>query len=334
MSFITLNVTFVTTVVALLASPLFFWLSRRIEFVDVPGSAPHKQHTTPTSLAGGLVALFTILVVGLLSGNLWQPEIRPMILPALVVFLFGLWDDLKSISPVWKLLGQFIAAILLIVSGVQVLLFTQAWLNYLITVVWIVGITNAYNFVDSMDGLVVGLGGLAAAFLMLVTFDAGQVNLSVFSAILLGACLGTFYFNSQPAKYFMGDSGSQFLGFLLASLAIAYNPVGFERIASWYVPILLMGVPIFDTVLVVFSRLRRRRPVFRGAHDHTYHRLVALGISTNRSVLTMQITALLLGSLAFIALGLEPIWANLIFGSVLVIGAVLVLFLDAPQRWA
>lgn len=334
MSFIILNITFTAAVIALIASPLFIWFNRRMSIMDVPGKEPHKQHTSPTPVVGGLVLLFTILAVGLFHGIIMLPAIRPILAPALIIFLLGLWDDIKGISPLWKFAVQLSAAILLIVLGVQVLLFSQAWINYAITLFWVVGITNAYNFVDSMDGLVVGLGGMAAAFFMLVTFDANQPTLSMFSALLLGASIGIFYFNSQPAKYFMGDSGSQFMGFLLASLGIAYNPVGFERFASWYVPILVMAVPIFDTVLIVFSRVRRKKPVFKGANDHTYHRLVSLGISPNRSVLTMQITALLLGTLAFIALTLDPIYANLIFGGVVMVGILLVIFLDSPRRWA
>jgi UDP-GlcNAc:undecaprenyl-phosphate GlcNAc-1-phosphate transferase len=333
MSFIILNITFTAAVVALVASPLFIWLNRYLPIVDVPGREPHKQHSSPTPIIGGFVLLFTILIVGLILGTLTLPAIKPILVPALIIFLLGLWDDIKSVSPLWKFLVQLLASVLLILFGVQVLLFSQAWINYAITLLWMVGITNAYNFVDSMDGLVVGLGGMAAAFFMLVTFDADQQSLSMFSAILLGVSIGIFYFNSQPAKYFMGDSGSQLMGFLLAALGIVYNPVGFERFASWYVPILVMAVPIFDTVLIVFSRLRRNKPVFIGANDHTYHRLVSLGISPTRSVLTMQITALLLGTLAFIALTLEPIYANLIFGGVVLVGIVLVFYLDNPKIW-
>lgn len=332
MSFITLNVTFTAAVFALIASPLFFWLSRRFSLVDVPGREPHKQHNAPTPVAGGLIFFATVLVIGWFYQAL-QPEVLQILLPALVVLAFGLWDDLRGLSPLWKFMGQLLAGLLLIASGVQVLLFTQPWLNYLVTLLWVVGITNAYNFVDSMDGLVVGLGGLAAAFFMLVTFDAGQQNLSIFSALLLGTCIGAYYFNTQPARYFMGDSGSQFLGFLLAALGIAYNPVGFLPSASWYVPILLMGVPIFDTVLIVFSRLRRGKPVYRGAHDHTYHRLIKLGINPNRAVVTMQTAALLLGTLAFIALTFQPLLANLVFGGILLLGSALVIFLDFPPRW-
>ena len=333
MSFITLRIAFTAIVFTLVISPFFIWLNRRLSIVDVPGREPHKQHRSPTPIAGGQVLVSTLLVVGLVYGVLKLPEIQPILLPAAVVFIFGLWDDIKGISPIWKFLGQLLAAVILIYSGLQVLLFSQQWLNYLITILWLVGITNAYNFVDSMDGLVLGLGGLAAAFYVLVTYDATQLSLSYLSLIIFGASIGAFYYNSRPAKYFMGDSGSQLMGFLLASIAIAYNPVGFEPYVSWFIPILLMAVPIFDTVLIVFCRLRRGTSLFKGANDHTYHRLVALGMDPNRAVLTMQIMAFLLSSLAFISLPLAPIYANLIFAGVVLIGILLVVYLNFTKSW-
>jgi UDP-GlcNAc:undecaprenyl-phosphate GlcNAc-1-phosphate transferase len=333
MSFLTLKITFTAIVITLAVSPIFIWLNRRLSIVDIPGREPHKQHSSPTPIAGGQILLFTFLASGLIFGVLTLPAIQPILLPAVIVFLFGLWDDIKGISPLWKFIGQFLAAILLIFSGVQVLLFTQPWINYTITLLWLIGITNAYNFVDSMDGLVLGLGGLAAAFFVLVTFDANQLSLSTFSLIIFGASIGAFYFNARPAKYFMGDSGSQLMGFLLASLGIAYNPIGFEPYVSWFIPILLMAVPIFDTVLIVFSRIRRGNSIFKGANDHTYHRLVALGMDPYRAVLTMQIAALLLGSIAFLSLPLSPLYANLIFAGIIMVGIVAVVYLDHPRRW-
>lgn len=332
MSFVTLNVTFVAAVVALVTAPLLSWLAMRVDFVDWPGSAPHKHHQKPVPIAGGWILLVTVCLAGLLYGSLNNTDIQLFFLPALIIFAFGVLDDLKGLSPLWKLAGQLLAAVVMINLGLKVLLFPYDWLNNLLTIIWMVGITNAYNFVDSMDGLVSGLGGLAAAFFMIVTFDAHQEYLSVFSAIILGACIGVFYLNAPPARFFMGDSGAQFLGFLLAAIAIDYTPVGFERVASWYVPILLMAVPIFDTCLVVYSRLRRSKPIFKGAQDHLYHRLVALGVSSNRAVLTMQVAALLLGNLAFIALVMPPILANLVFAIVLFTGLVAILVLDRRTK--
>ncbi len=279
-------------------------------------------------MAGGPILLVAVVLSSLFLGLLKSPPIGAILIPAGVVFAFGLIDDLKDLKPRWKLLGQVIGAGLLILLGVQVRLFTQDWLNYLITMIWMIGVTNAFNFVDSMDGLAVGLAGIASAFFMFVTIESQQELLSNFSMIMIGACLGTFYFNSRPAFIFLGDSGSQLVGFTLAALGIAYNPMGYLPLASWYIPILLLGIPIFDTTLVVISRLRRGKPVYQGALDHTYHRLVARGVSPIRAVLTMHMAGLIIGCLAFIALPQPPWLANTIFGLVLVVGAALIFYLD------
>jgi UDP-GlcNAc:undecaprenyl-phosphate GlcNAc-1-phosphate transferase len=197
----------------------------------------------------------------------------------------------------------------------------------------VVGITNAFNFVDSMDGLAVGLGGVAAAFFMLVTIDSGQLLLSQQSALLLGACVALFFFNSPPARLFLGDSGAQTLGFLLAVLAIAYLPQGVSQSSSWVVPIMLLGVPIFDMVLVVISRLRRGKSIYTASLDHTYHRLVALGWEANWAVVGMQVVSLLLGCLAFIVLTRPPVIANAVFVGVLLAGFLALYTLDNRKRW-
>lgn len=327
-TFITFKVIFQSGILALLLSPLLSWVSQRVGLIDVPGSAPHKLHTGRMPIAGGIVIYLTLILVSIWGGEFQQAKVLPLLVCPVVIFIFGLLDDWKNLAPHWKLVGQLTGAGLLIAFGIQVRLFHQEWLNILLTLVWIVGVTNAYNFVDSMDGLATGLGGLAAAFFMLVTIESGQSELSHFSTILLGACLGVFYFNASPAIYFLGDSGAQLLGFILGALAIAYTPVGYSPFASWYVPILLAGVPLFDAALVILSRLRRRRPVYQAGRDHTYHRLVALGLSSNRAVLTMHIAALLLGSLAFIALDLQPLLANAIFVAVISLGIVALLMLE------
>ena len=327
-TFVTFSTILLAAVLAYLFSLPGMRLARKLGFVDIPKREPHKQHSTAVPLAGGSIILASVGLVSLLCGAFKEPLVGSMLLPACLVYLFGLWDDWKAIRPRLKLLGQVAASILLILLGVQVRLFTQEWLNYLVTVFWVVGITNAFNFVDSMDGLAVGLAGIAAAFFMFVTIESQQSALSLFSMILVGVCLGVFYSNSKPARFFLGDSGSQLIGFLLAAVGIAYNPLGYSRLASWYVPILLLGIPIFDTTLVVFSRLRRRKPVYVASLDHTYHRLVARGIDSIRAVLTMHLAAVALGCLAFIALPQSPMAANLIFSSVLVSGAALIFYLD------
>ncbi len=327
---------FFSVMLALMLSPFAVRLAPRLRLIDIPGSLPHKQHTRSVPLMGGWVLLLTLLVIAApaLAGS--TTEIIPILASSLIVFLFGVVDDRIGLSAPYKLLGQGAAAAVLILSGVQVQLFAPAlnWANLLITVVWLVGITNAFNFVDSMDGLAVGLAALSSGFFMLVALGAGQGELSSLSAVLMGACIGVYFFNVNPARLFIGDAGSQWLGFMLAAIGIVYTPVGFLRSQSWFVPILLVGVPIFDTVLIVFSRIRRRRPLFRASLDHTYHRLVHFGVDSVRSVLAMHLTALLLNCLAFILLASSPLWANLLFGLVLVGGILLVIWMDARVRWA
>ncbi len=331
LSLLSFRVIFVSTIATLAIAPVVFALTRRVGFVDLPNSAPHKQHHNAIPVAGGITIALSVIAIALWQDFLTIPSTKALLLSSSLVFVFGVWDDIRELPPLVKMGGQILATLLLMYLGVQVLMFQQNWLNLLVTLLWVVGITNAYNFVDSMDGLALGLAALSAAFFMLVTYDSGQVELSLLSAAILGTSIGCFFYNASPAVFFLGDSGAQFLGFLLASLAIAYNPPGFEQLSSWYVPILLMGVPIFDITLVVISRLRRKRPVYRGAQDHTYHRLVALGMSSNRAVLSMHIAALLLGCLAFIGLGLPPLLANALFLSTVLLGVIGIVYLERNE---
>ena len=331
----TFRLIFFSVSLALLLSPLAVRIAPRLRLIDVPGSLPHKQHARSVPLMGGWVLLLTLLAVGAptLAGS--TTEIVPILASSLIVFLFGVVDDRIGLSAPYKLVGQGAASAVLILSGVQVQLFSPGlnWANLLITVVWLVGITNAFNFVDSMDGLAVGLAALSSGFFMLVALESGQNELSYLSAAMMGACIGVYFFNVNPARLFIGDAGSQWLGFMLAAVGIVYTPVGFLRSQSWFVPILLVGVPIFDTVLIVYSRLRRRRPLFRASLDHTYHRLVHFGVDSVRSVLAMHMTALLLNCLAFILLTSTPLWANILFAAILAGGGVLLVWMDGRVRW-
>ncbi len=315
-------------------------------WIDEPGSAPHKQHTYPTPLAGGL-ALFAAIVFSTgIAGLLDIPYVWGTFAAGFIVFAFGLWDDIKDIPPLVKLIGQVIAAVLLIRLGISIQIFESPefflhlnsridiYLDWLLTIVWVTGITNAFNFVDSMDGLAVGLGGTAAAFFMLVTLDARQFTLSAFSAVIIGICVGLYFFNSPPAKMFLGDSGSQTLGFILAVLAIIYRPLGANQSSSYVVPIMILGVPIFDMVLVVISRLRRKRSIYTAARDHTYHRLLALGLGPTRAVLIMQVVSLTLGCLAVVILNQPPLITNIVFIFVVLLSLFALLLLDSKQRWS
>jgi len=313
-------------------TPLAIRAAIRFQLIDEPNSSPHKIHERRTPKAGGLAIGLAIVAINLLSGNLQSDTIRDILLASVLIFLFGLWDDTRRLSPFWKLVGQILATILLISQGVHIrMLGSLTLLNLILTLVWTVGITNAFNMVDSMDGLAVGLAAIASAFFMLVTVDASQPALSLLSAIILGSSIGLLYFNTLPAHTFLGDSGAQMLGFMLAALGIAYNPPGLPQPSSWFVPILLLSVPIFDTTLVVISRLRQRKAVYQAGLDHTYHRLVNLGLPSSRAVLTMHLFAIVSGCLAFMALPLPPLWANVIFFTALLIGLLILFWLNKKE---
>jgi UDP-GlcNAc:undecaprenyl-phosphate/decaprenyl-phosphate GlcNAc-1-phosphate transferase len=313
-------------------TPLAIRAAIRFQVIDEPNSSPHKIHQRPMPKAGGLALCAVVLAINLLSGNLQSSAIRAILLASIIIFIFGLWDDTRRLSPNWKLVGQVLATILLISQGVHIrMLGSLTILNMALTLLWTIGITNAFNFVDSMDGLALGLAAIASAFFMLVTVDAGQPALSLLSAIILGSSIGLLYFNTLPAHTFLGDSGAQFLGFLLAALGIAYTPPGLPQPSSWFVPILLLSVPIFDTTLVVISRLKQRRAFYQAGLDHTYHRLVNLGLPSSRAVLTMHLFAIVSGCLAFMALPLPPLWANAIFVSALLAGFSLLIWLELKE---
>jgi UDP-GlcNAc:undecaprenyl-phosphate GlcNAc-1-phosphate transferase len=320
-------------IVATLAiTPLAIKVAIYFQLIDQPNSSPHKIHQHPIPKASGLAIGLAVVSLNLISGNVQSSIIRAILLSSIVIFIFGLWDDTYKLSPQWKLVGQILATIILISQGVQIrMLGSMTLLNLALTLVWVIGITNAFNLVDSMDGLVVGLAAIASAFFMLVTVDAGQTALSLLSAILLGSSIGMMYFNALPARTFLGDSGAQFLGFILAALAIAYTPPGLPQPSSWFVPILLLSVPIFDTNLVTISRLKQRKAIYQAGLDHTYHRLVTLGWPPSRAVLTMHLAAILSGCLAFVALPLPPLWANSIFATVLLISVLILFWLE--KKW-
>jgi len=318
---------------ALLASvilgPLALKGARRWGWVDVPGSAPHKRHVTPTPLAGGPVIALSLLACYLIVRPPADASIQGMLAGALLVAVGGLVDDRIGLSPPLKLLVQCIAVAVLIAFGVRVHITRVEAVDLALTVLWVVGMVNAFNFVDSMDGLALGLGGIAAAFFALVTIDSSQPTLAVLSAALLGSAIGVFLYNASPAKLFLGDSGAQLLGFLLAAIGLAYIPAraGLPQGVSWFTPILVLGVPIFDISLAVISRLLHRRPVYRAGNDHTYHRLLDLGLDPTRAVFVMHLAAVVLGLVAFMVLDTTVLAANLIFGAVVLLGCALALFL-------
>ena len=329
-------------VFAVVASIIAIAYARQWGLIDSPGREPHKIHTRPVPVAGGIALLIVLLFGWIVKqndfGDLWK-----VLLPALIVFAVGIRDDFQHVRFWVKLAVELFAAGLLIIFGIQVHVIEVIFenvplpiadaLDLAITLLWLVGMTNAYNFVDSTDGLVLGITIITSIFLAFTSLFSGQTNLAHFMAFLAGTCYGLYYFNSYPARLFLGDSGALTLGFLVAATSMLYNPRVFPQPSSWFVPVMILGVPIFDILLVTFSRLRRGRSIYQADRGHTYHRLVAIGLPPNQAVMTIHVISLLLGCLAFIAMNLSPFVSNMLFIGTILTGIGLIIYLDDRKRW-
>lgn len=274
-------------VVAAGATPLARRVAARWGFVDQP--SPRKLQRTAIPRLGGVAIYLAFVAALLLFGRLFYVrQLAGIFLGATVVSLLGLYDDRRALSPPVKLAGQLAAAGILVVSGVQVQAAHQPALDLLLTLLWVVGITNAMNLLDNMDGLSAGTAAIAATFFLLLAAMNGQYLVGILAAGLLGACLGFLFYNVNPASILMGDSGSLFLGFMLAAVGIKLRFPANVDFVTWMVPVLVLALPLFDTSLVIISRLRRGlNPLTTPGRDHTSHRLVALGYSQREAVLIL-----------------------------------------------
>lgn len=331
-------------------------LARRVALstgvVDRPNA--RKVHQAVVPLLGG-VAIYSasILALAIFGDRFYVAQSVSILIGASLVSFLGVWDDRSGLGPLFKLGGQIVAALILVFTGVRVevvrletllgpwlssilgpgqsfevaqraMTLAEPWLNGLVTVVWVVTITNALNLLDNMDGLSSGVAAIAAAFFFLLAVWNGQFLVATLAAAMLGACLGFLYYNFNPARIFMGDSGSLFLGFALAALGIKLR---FENvdIVTWMIPVLVLGLAVFDTTLVVVSRLRRGlNPFTTPGRDHVSHRLVALGWTHREAVMLLYLVCVMLGMLSLFLMK-ATIVEGYTIGAIVLIAAVLAL---------
>lgn len=270
---------------AAVATPMVRRVAWRYGFVDQP--SVRKVHAAPMPRLGGVAIYLGFIVALLLLGTRFRiNELVGIMVGATLVSIIGGIDDRRPVNPLPKLAVQALAAGILIFSGVQVQMFHTQWINVLVTIVWVVGITNALNFLDNMDGLSAGVATVAAGFFLLLAALSGQYLVGALAAALLGACIGFLFYNFNPASIFMGDSGSLFIGFVLAAIGIKLRFPDNVNIVTWMAPALALGLPIMDTTLVVISRLRRgKNPLTTPGKDHVSHRLARLTGSKREAVL-------------------------------------------------
>ena len=296
-----------TTVLTLFLVPLMLRLALRLGVLDQPAGAQdevYKVQESPVPYLGG-VAIVVSFSVAILVATLLRPPISGLEELAVILgagvglSIIGLVDDLRGLSPVFRFVVQIAAALALWRVDVGVQLFDVPALDAALTVVWVVGITNAFNLLDNMDGLSAGVTAIAAAFFFLIAALNDQFLVAALGAALAGCAVGFLRSNFHPARIYMGDAGSLFLGFLLAVLGIKLR-FDAPRDITAFVPLLVLGVAIFDTTLVVASRLLHRRSPLRGGRDHASHRLVLVGIPVPAAVGLVYAGAVGLGWLAVV----------------------------------
>lgn len=293
--------------VAHLSTPITSALARRLGVVDRPAPGSHKAHANDTPYLGGaaiLLGLAAGVLVYLVFGD--PPDALIALRNVLTVLgigvllsLVGLGDDIRPLPRTVRLAVQIAAAATAWSLGFRVQATPYEWMDIAITLVWIIGVTNAFNLLDNMDGLSAGLATLAAASFGGMAIIGGQPVIAMVLLSLAGSSAGFLTHNRHPAKAFMGDSGSLLLGFLLALLGIE---LAFENIVevTFLVPVVVLGIPIFDTTLVVLSRMRHGRSVFLGGRDHVSHRLVRAGLPVKYAVGLLYWAGACLGWLGFV----------------------------------
>ncbi|MEZ4771129.1 MAG: MraY family glycosyltransferase [Caldilineales bacterium] len=312
-----------------LATPVVRRVAWRYGFIDQPNF--RKVHATPMPRLGGLAIYAGFILALLILGTRFRiNEAIGILIGATLVSVVGSIDDHSPIGAAPKLIVQALAAGVLIFSGVQVAVFDQQWLNIAVTVLWVVGITNALNFLDNMDGLSAGVAAVASAFFLLLAALNDQYLVGAMSAALLGACIGFLWYNFNPASIFMGDSGSLFIGFVLAALGIKLRFPANTDMVTWMAPVLVLGLPILDTSLVMVSRIRRGvNPLTTAGKDHISHRLARLTGSKREAVLMCYLIGGIFGMAAIFVTTATVIEGYLVGAAIGLAGVAAIWWLEA-----
>src|SRR5215212_4431836 len=284
---------------ALILTPVVRAFARRLGFIAVPKT--DRWHKKPTAMLGG-AAIWLSVVITYIAFSLHSTYGKYILLASTFLFLVGLVDDLIHIKPYQKLIGQILGSAYVVYYGLSLPWTGSVLLNMALAIFWLVSITNAINLLDNMDGLASGIAIIAAGFLAFSFASTGQFSEALMMLTFAASLIGFLCYNSNPASIFMGDCGSMFVGFFLASSALVNVSGGRSRsfLPVLAVPILVLFIPIFDTTFVTVLRKLSGRAASQGGRDHTSHRLVALGMSERRAVLMLYAFAALSGLLAII----------------------------------
>ena len=312
-------------------TPLALRLALRLRALDQPGERKAQEQAVPYLGGLAIVVAFslTVLAAGLIAGRSQIGTLALLLGTGILLSVLGLVDDLRGVSVRLRLLLEVAAGVVVVVSGSGATLLGNPWLDGVATVAWVVLVVNAINLLDNMDGLSAGVVAIASATFFVLAATQGQFLVAALSAALAGCATGFLRHNFHPATIYMGDAGSLFLGFLLAVTATGLELEGSPKVVAFFVPLLVLGVALFDTTLVVVERLKHGRSPFAGGRDHTSHRLVFVGLPVPVAVGIIYATALALGWLALVLRQLATGPGLMLVGFVLAAGLGLLLLLRA-----
>ena len=289
-------------------TPILRQAALQLGIVDKPDGRLKKHENVIPYLGGIAVFAAYLLTIGVLT-DFEDRETLGLLLSGCIALLVGLIDDFGVLSPKQKLLGQTLAALVLIKSGTFIkLTFLPVYVAIPLSILWIVAVTNAFNIIDIMDGLAAGVAAVAAISICAANYLAHRDSQAFLAAVLAGAAVGFLRHNFHPAKIFLGDAGSMFIGFMLAALSMN---AGFTRVNPLAVisPVFILGIPLFDLLLVMFIRWRRGIPMMKGSPDHFALRLRRCNLSVRETAVTTYVVGALLGASALLMSNIQLGWA-------------------------
>lgn len=304
-----LALTFVLAfLLSLYGVPIARQAALKFGIVDAPdGRLKHQKEPVP--YFGGL-AIYLAFLMSLAFTFEFRQDVLGIILGGTIVVMLGLIDDFGVLTPWTKLTGQLLAVFVLIKSGIRIeIAALPDWLDLVLTVLWMVGLINAFNLLDIMDGLSAGVGAISASILLVVALLQGDQTIAVMLVALIGSLVGFLWYNWHPARIYMGDTGAMFIGLLLGAMTMIERYPS-DHPLSLLTPVFILGIPIFDTLFVMYVRYMRGLPIFWGSPDHIAIRLRHWGLSVHQIVIISYLATAVVGTigLAMLSVSLEVGW--------------------------
>lgn len=321
----------VAAIFSFAATPVVKSLAYKVGAIDVPKDN-RRMHKVPIPRMGGL-AIFLAFLFSVLVFAQIDRQLQGILLGAVMIVILGVMDDIMALKALPKLIVQILAAGIAVYHGCVIQFFSNpnvfsdvmylnlGWLSYPVTIIWIVAITNAVNFIDGLDGLAAGVSAISTAALTVIALMVAETNIAIILSALFGACLGFLPYNMNPAKIFMGDTGSTFLGYILATLSVT-GLFKMYAVISFAVPFLILGVPIFDICFAFLRRIAHGQSPMTADRGHIHHRLIDMGFSQKQTVAIAYLLTAILGLAAVLLTSSGELKALILIGSILVVGAI------------